>query len=140
MKIFHSLIPTSLIIDCVWLLFMELLASVSVSWYWGTSPASVSGLAPSPGSVVLWASGAGASFVGVRPSARSFSRWVGVVWFSSRRAAVSFGRAVSSEAFGGGVITVRPCGGWWVVSVPVFVGSVRGGRFGRSLPLSVWAL
>ena len=82
------------------------------------SPVSVS--APVPGVVARFASGAGASFLCVRPSVRSFSRWVAVVLFSSGSAAGSFAAAASAR-FGFSFCAVRRRGSWFAVSVPCFV-------------------
>lgn len=84
------------------------------------SPVSVS--APVPGVVARFAAGAGASFLCVRPSVRSFSRWVCVVLFSSSGAAGSFAAAAASR-FGFPFCVVRPRGSWFAVSVPCCVSS-----------------
>lgn len=78
--------------------------------------------APVPGVVASLAVACGGSFFGLRPSSRSFSRWVAVVWFGSSGAAESFAAAACSR-FGLPFCAVRACGAWWCVSVPVFVRS-----------------
>ena len=85
-----------------------------------SSPVSVS--APVPGVVARLASGAGASFLCVRPSVRSFSRWVCVVLFSSGSAAGSFASACAAR-FGFSFCAVRRRGSWFAVSVPCSVSS-----------------
>jgi hypothetical protein len=112
-------------------------APFSPSVVWRPVPSAVGLPVSVPGSVASAASLAGASFFGVRPSSRSFSGWVGVCWFSSRRGASAF--AASFVASGEFVVLVRRCGPWWVVSVPV---SVRSFSFvvGSSVPFSVWPL
>lgn len=82
------------------------------------SPASVA--APVPGVVAGLASAAGASFLCVRPSARSFSGWVACVLFGSGSVAASFGSQCCSE-FGFPFCAVRSAGSWFSVSVPVSV-------------------
>ena len=82
------------------------------------SPVSVS--APVPGVVARFAASAGASFLCVRPSLRSFSRWVAVVLFSSGSAAGSFAAAASAR-FGFSFCAVRRRGSWFAVSVPCCV-------------------
>ena len=82
------------------------------------SPVSV--FAPVPGVVARLASSAGASFLCVRPSVRSFSRWVAVVLFSSGSAAGSFAAAASAR-FGFSFCAVRRRGSWFAVSVPCSV-------------------
>ncbi len=70
---------------------------------------------------------AGASWLCLRPSSRSFSRWCVVVFFSSRAAAAGFAAPVPAvlpgACFSSGVssVLVRRCGAWWCVSVPVSV-------------------
>jgi hypothetical protein len=93
--------------------------------------------APVPGVVASLAVASGGSFVGVRPSARSFSRWVVVVWFGSSAAADSFAGLASSR-FGFPFCSVRACGSWWCVSVPASVRSFS--VVGRSLPCLVVAV
>lgn len=85
-----------------------------------SSPASVS--APVPGAVARFAAVSGASFLCVRPSVRSFSRWVCVVLFSSGSVAGSFASA-SAARFGFPFCAVRRCGSWFAVSVPCSVSS-----------------
>ena len=83
--------------------------------------------APFVSEVVSLARAAGASWVSLRPSSRSFSRWVVVVSFSSRAAAGGFASSVAGllpgSAFSAGVpsCVVRRCGSWWCASVPVSV-------------------
>ncbi len=83
--------------------------------------------APFPGEVRRLALAAGASFLCCRPSSRSFSRWVCVVFFRSRSAASSFAVPVagllsgSEFSCGSGFCLVRSSGGWFRVSVPVAV-------------------
>ena len=87
--------------------------------------------APFPGEVRRLAVVAGASWLCLRPSSRSFSRWCLVVFFSSRSAAFGFAARASwllsasacSPQFSSGVssVVVRCCGSWWCVSVPVSV-------------------
>ncbi len=114
----------------------------SVSWRPVPSPVALSGVVPVPGAVASAALVGGASFFGVRPSSRSFSGWVAVVWFRCPVAARRFSRSVvSSSGVAAGVpfVFVRSCGSWWVVSVPVFVRSFSFVA-GSSVPLSVWRL
>ena len=82
------------------------------------SPVSVS--APVPGVVARFACSSGASFLCVRPSVRSFSRWVAVVLFSSSGAAGSFASACVAR-FGFSFCAVRRRGSWFAVSVPCCV-------------------
>lgn len=82
------------------------------------SPSSVS--APVPGSVASLAASAGASFLCVRPSARSFSGWVCVCLFGSSASASAFAGSTAS-AFGVPFCAVRSSGSWFAVSVPCFV-------------------
>ena len=83
--------------------------------------------APFPGQVRRLAVAAGASWLCLRPSSRSFSRWVVVVFFSSRSSAAGFAAPVPAvlpgACFSSGVssVVVRRCGSWWCVSVPVSV-------------------
>ena len=93
------------------MLFVSLFAAA-------VSPVSVS--APVPGVVARFAASAGASFLCVRPSVRSFSRWVAVVLFSSSGAAGSFAAAASAR-FGFSFCAVRYHGSWFAVSVPCSV-------------------
>ena len=114
----------------LWLLFSVLPCYNSVVGFVGglpvfvssvvSSPVSVS--APVPGVVARLASGAGASFLCVRPSVRSFSRWVCVVLFSSGSVAGSFAAAASAR-FGFSFCAVRRRGSWFAVSVPCSVSS-----------------
>ncbi len=83
--------------------------------------------APFPGEVRRLAVAAGADWLCLRPSVRSFSRWCVVVYFSSRAAASAFAAPVAGllpgASFSAGVssVVVRRCGAWWCVSVPVSV-------------------
>ena len=99
-----------LLLLLVGVLFVSLFAA-------SVSPVSVA--APVPG-VVARLAAAGASFLCVRPSFRSFSRWVAVVLFSSGSAAGSFAAAASAR-FGFSFCAVRRRGSWFAVSVPCFV-------------------
>ena len=104
---------------------------------WRPVPSAVGLPVAVPAVVASAAAAVGASFFGVRPSARSFSGWVGVCWFSSRSVASSFAAAFVPlfSPWGFPVLLVRQCGPWWVVSVPV---SVRSFSFvAGSVPLSV---
>lgn len=86
---------------------------------------------PCPAPFVSWlvpcARAAGASFVSLRPSSRSFSGWCVVAFFSSRSAAGSFAARAAwllpAGSFSCGVsfVVVRRCGSWWCASVPVSV-------------------
>ena len=83
--------------------------------------------APFVSDIVPLARAAGASWLSLRPSRRSFSRWVVVVHFSSFAAASGFASPVA------GLLPAAPfpervpfclsrqCGRWWCVSVPVAV-------------------
>ena len=92
---------------------------------------SASSPVPCPAPFVSWvvpcARAVGASFVSLRPSSRSFSRWVVVSFFPSRAAAGSFAGRVasllpgSSFSCGASFVVVRRCGAWWCASVPVSV-------------------
>ncbi len=83
--------------------------------------------APFPGEVRRLAVAAGASWLCLRPSSRSFSRWCVVVYFSSRAAASGFAAPVagllpgSSFSAGAASVVLRRCSSWWCVSVPVSV-------------------
>ncbi len=88
---------------CVWRLCPVAVFSVSVS--------PVGCPAPVPGVVAGLASVGGGSFFGLRPSRRSFSRWVAVVWFSSAGAAESFAGGACLPFF-------LSCG--WPVWLPFF--------------------
>jgi hypothetical protein len=88
-----------------------------------SSPASVS--APAPAAVSVLASAvAGFRLSFVRPSPRSFSRWVVVSVFSSSAVASGFASAVAS-GLSLPFCRVRRCLGGWGVSVPVFVRLLR---------------
>ena len=83
--------------------------------------------APFVGSVRVCAVAAGASFLCLRLSSRSFSGVVVVSVFSSFGAASLFARSVCrlfpGELFSGGAsfVVLRRCGSWWCVSVPCFL-------------------
>ncbi len=74
--------------------------------------------APFPGEVRRLAVAAGASWLCLRPSVRSFSRWCVVVFFSSRAAASDFAAPVAGllpgTSFSAGVssVVLRRCGAW----------------------------
>ena len=95
--------------------------SRSVAFSVSPSPSAVS--APAPAWVAASAAGAGAAWFLVRPSARSFSAWVGVCLFSSSAAAGSFASWVS-RVCGFPFCVVRRAGCFFGVSVPVFVSLV----------------
>ncbi|MDJ0589859.1 MAG: hypothetical protein QNJ72_07665 [Pleurocapsa sp. MO_226.B13] len=86
---------------------------------------------PCPAPFVSWvvpcARAVGASFVSLRPSFHSFSRWVVVAFFPNRAAAGSFAVRVasllpgSSFSRGASFVVVRRRGSWWCASVPVSV-------------------
>ena len=101
--------------------------SVSSGLVAGAVSSPPSCLAPFPGAVRRLAVAAGASWLCLRPSSRSFSRWCVVVYFSSRAAASGFAAPVPAvlpgACFSSGVssVVVRRCGAWWCVSVPVSV-------------------
>ena len=92
---------------------------------------SASSPVPCPAPFVCWvvpcARAVGASFVLLRPSSRSFSRWCLVVFFSSPVAARSFSSRAAwllpalSFSSGSASVVVRRRGSWWCVSVPVSV-------------------
>lgn len=98
--------------------------SVSVA---GAVSSPVGCFAPFVSDVVPLARAAGASWLCLRPSSRSFSRWVVVAFFPSFAAASGFASPVAGllpgAAFSGGVSScvVRRCGSWWCASVPVSV-------------------
>ena len=104
-----------------------LFVSVSSGLVAGAVSSPPSCPAPFPGAVRRLAVAAGASWLCLRPSVRSFSRWCVVVYFSSRAAASGFAAPVSGllpgASFSAGVssVVVRRCGAWWCVSVPVSV-------------------
>lgn len=87
---------------------------------WRSVPSPVSCSAWVPGDVAAVASSSGASFFCVRPSSRSVSRWVAVVYFSSPAAASAFARSAADEG-GFPFCVVRSGGIWQLVSVPVAV-------------------
>jgi len=88
-----------------------------------SSPASV--FAPSPAAVSTLVSAVfGFRFSFVRPSPRSFSRWVVVCVFSSASVASGFASAVAS-GLSLPFCRVRRVFGGWGVSVPVFVRLLR---------------
>jgi len=108
-------------------------ASVSFS----VSRSPVGCPAPSPGEVAVAAESCGAAFFGLRPSSRSFSSWVAVLWFASPGDAGAFAELVA-ESFALPFCAVRSCGSWSCVSVPV---SVRAFEVrGRSLPFLLSSL
>ncbi|NJP11673.1 MAG: hypothetical protein HC866_21215 [Leptolyngbyaceae cyanobacterium RU_5_1] len=82
------------------------------------SPSSVS--APAPAEVAAAAALAGAAWLVVRPSERSFSGWVGVALFAPGGAAFAFAGSASA-AWSLPSLAVRRRGRWVCVSVPVFV-------------------
>ncbi len=95
---------------------------------------SPSGVSAPPASLVASACRLAGGFrCGVRPSRRSFSGWVCVCYFSSESVAVSFSRRLAS-ALGVPFCSVRSAlggfGGFWSVSVPVFVVVRRFRQFG----------
>lgn len=99
-----------------------------------SSPSGVSGV---PASLVASACSAAGGFrCGVRPSVRSFTGWVCVCYFCCRSVAVSFSVRVAS-ALGVPFCSVRSAlggfGGFWSVSVPVFVVVRRVRRVGCRL-------
>ncbi|MEG4634117.1 hypothetical protein QUB56_31875 [Microcoleus sp. AR_TQ3_B6] len=88
-----------------------------------SSPSSV--FAPAPAAVSTLASAvSGFRFAFVRPSPRSFSRWVCVCLFSSASLADGFASAVAS-GLSLPFCRVRRAFGGWGVSVPVFVRLLR---------------
>lgn len=93
----------------------------SVSFSAIPSPVSVS--APFPSRVAFCAASFGASWLCVRPSARSFSGWVAVSLFSCPIAAGSFARFAASR-LALPFCVVRSAGAWWSVSVPCCVAAV----------------
>ena len=104
-----------------------LFVSVSSGLVAGAVSSPPSCPAPFPGEVRRLAVAAGADWLCLRPSARSFSRWCVVVFFSSRAAASGFAAPVAGllpgASFSAGVssVVVRRSGAWWCVSVPVSV-------------------
>jgi hypothetical protein len=100
-----------------------------------TSPFSIP--AAVPGEVVPLALEAGASFLCVRPSSRSFSGWVTVAFFTSERVALQFA-ATASMSFALPFCAVRATGNWFGASVPVSIRSFS--VVGRSLPCLFIAL
>ena len=111
---------------------------------------SVGCSAPVPGVVAAAGAAAGASFLCVRPSGRSFSSWVCAVLFGSRAAASGFAVAAAAR-FSFPFCAVRRAGAWFSVSVPcsVFSSFVPAGSFpclwsslggGFSLPPSPFAV
>lgn len=111
---------------------------VSVSHVAFSTPVGVS--APLPGDVAALAFDFGGFFFGLRPSARSFSRWVAVAWFPAdevfpaRSFAAECGSLLGVECF----CVVRRCGRWLCVSVPVSVSAWESvPAAGSALPLLV---
>lgn len=100
------------------------------------SPVAVS--APSPSRVAFRAASFGASWLCVRPSARSFSGWVAVCLFSSSEAAGRFARFAAAR-LALPFCAVRSAGCWFAVSVPCFVSAVPASPAG-SLPCVWFAL
>jgi hypothetical protein len=78
--------------------------------------------APVPGELAWLASLSDASFLLIRPSVRSFSGWVAVVFFSAKSSAFQFSLS-TSKAFTLPFCVVRASGIWWCVSVPVSIDS-----------------
>lgn len=74
-------------------------------------------LAPLPGVVARLAAAAGASFLSIRPSYRSFSLWVCCIFFPSFAQASTFSKSASS-AFDLPFCAVRLVGTKFTVSVP----------------------
>ncbi len=99
------------------------------------SPFSVT--AAVPGEVVPLALASGASFLCIRPSARSFSGWVTATFFTSERVALRFATN-ASMSFALPFCAVRANGAWFCVSVPVSIRSFS--VIGRSLPCLFVAL
>lgn len=106
--------------------------STSVRVVSSVLPASVSFVAEAsrsacdaalPGRVAKLASRAGASFLCIRPSSRSFSGWVCCVYFGSGSEAAEFSEVVAFRC-GFPFCVVRPVGEWHAVSVPVAVSEV----------------
>ncbi|MUG92740.1 hypothetical protein F7734_09880 [Scytonema sp. UIC 10036] len=79
--------------------------------------------AASIGWVAELGSSAGASFLCIRPSTRSFSQWVCCVYFGSGVAAAEFSDSVAFRC-GFPFCAIRSVGEWCVVSVPVVVAEV----------------
>lgn len=85
-------------------------------------------VAPFPGVVAGCARVSGASFACCRPSRRSYSGWVLVVFFAGAAEARAFAalavRCLRSEFFSRGeaCVVVRSVGRWFAVSVPVLPG------------------
>jgi hypothetical protein len=92
--------------------------SLSPIWWVAATPAAI--VAPHPGLVARFSYSAGAAFLAVRPSGRSCSRWVCVVYFASEAVAESFACACAIR-FGFPFCWVRSLGDWWGVSVPASV-------------------
>jgi hypothetical protein len=92
--------------------------SLSPIWWISATPTTI--VAPQPGLVARVAYAAGAAFLAIRPSVRSYSRWVCVVYFSSAAVAESFA-CTCADRFGFPFCRMRPLGSWWGVSVPVSV-------------------
>lgn len=82
------------------------------------SPAGCPALVP--GDVARLAASSGAEFLCVRPSARSFSRWVCCPLFGSQSAAGEFAKAAARK-FGLPFCAVRSVGSRFSVSVPCLV-------------------
>lgn len=82
--------------------------------------------APLPGEVASAASAAGASYICIRPSSRSFSNWVAVVYFVSSATASKFASALSQRCEFPFCV-VRSVGEWQAVSVPIEVSEFESG-------------
>lgn len=108
----------------------------SVSFSAVPSPVAVS--APSPARVAFRAASFGASWLCVRPSARSFSGWVAVCLFASSGVAGRFARFAAAR-LGLPFCAVRSAGSWFAVSVPCCVAAVPAAPSG-SLPCAWFAL
>lgn len=93
---------------------------LTMSLIWRVLPTPPALAAPVPGLIARLAYTAGAAFIAIRPSVRSFSRWVCVVYFPSATLAESFAGSCA-DRFGFPFCQVRPLSVWWGVSVPVSV-------------------
>ncbi|MCP2728719.1 hypothetical protein [Limnofasciculus baicalensis] len=78
--------------------------------------------APIPGEIARLAAAAGASFLSIRPSTRSFSLWVCSVLFPSFAEASAFSESASC-AFDLPFCAIRLVGSGFTVSVPCFISS-----------------
>jgi hypothetical protein len=104
---------------------------VTVPLIFRVFPSFVGCPAPVPGELAYLACSCDASFLLIRPSVRSFSGWVTVVFFGAESAALQFSLS-TSEAFTLPFCVVRAAGIWWCVSVPVSIGVFS--LVGHSLP------